>query len=357
MIAPPMAPDECRRQAALTQLNVLDTPIEERFERITRLARKLLGVPIAAISLVDHDRQWFKSIQGFSATQLPREESICGYTILSDEANVITDAAHDPRFESNPLVTGEPHLAFYAGCPIRSPDGFRIGALCVIDRKPRRMGRDDRQALADLAMMVETELRESMSSQIQRDLLGQLVSEARQAMIDPLTRLWNRDGLFEVLHQKRQIVAHGQGTLAVLMVDLDHFKQINDAYGHLAGDEVLRQTARRMLAALRQEDTVARFGGEEFAVVLSNPGCQMAALRIAERLRLRISDGPIRVNELAVPVTASVGMVFLPGGTRIETDLLLAQADDALLRAKRTGRDRLVSADDAGDHGMLAQAG
>lgn len=358
MIPPPMAPDECQRLAALTQLNVLDTPIEERFERITRLARKLLGVPIAAISLVDQGRQWFKSIQGFTATQLPREESFCGYTILSDEMNVIVDAAHDPRFEGNPLVIGEPHIVFYAGCPIKSPDGFRIGALCVIDRKPRRIGREDRQALADLAMMVETELRESMSGQVQRDLLGQLVSEARQAMIDPLTRLWNRDGLFQLLHQKQQMVAGGEGTLAVMMVDLDHFKKVNDQYGHLAGDEVLRQTARRMLAALRQDDAVARFGGEEFVVVLNNPGCQMTALRIAERLRLRISDGPIRVNELAVPVTASVGLVFLPSGVRTGMEQLLAEADHALLRAKRTGRNRLVAADEAnGQASLIAQAG
>lgn len=358
MIPPPMAPDECQRLAALTQLNVLDTPIEERFERITRLARKLLGVPIAAISLVDQGRQWFKSIQGFTATQLPREESFCGYTILSDEMNVIVDAAHDPRFEGNPLVIGEPHIVFYAGCPIKSPDGFRIGALCVIDRKPRRIGREDRQALADLAMMVETELRESMSGQVQRDLLGQLVSEARQAMIDPLTRLWNRDGLFQLLHQKQQMVAGGEGTLAVMMVDLDHFKKVNDQYGHLAGDEVLRQTARRMLAALRQDDAVARFGGEEFVVVLNNPGCQMTALRIAERLRLRISDGPIRVNELAVPVTASVGLVFLPSGVRTGMEQLLAEADHALLRAKRTGRNRLVAADESnGQASLIAQAG
>ena len=343
--------------AALEQLKMLDTPIEERFERITRLARKLLGVPIAAISLVDHDRQWFKSIQGLSVDHLPRETSFCGHTILSDELNIVCDATSDPRFEGNPLVTGEPHIAFYGGCPIKSPDGFRIGALCVIDRKPRRIGRDDRQALSDLAVLVETELRESFSGQIQRDLLGQLVSEARQAKIDPLTRLWNRDGLFEVMLAQQQRVVRGEGSVAVMMVDLDHFKKVNDQYGHIAGDEVLRQAARRMLSALREEDAVARYGGEEFCVILSNPGNQMNALRIAERLRQRISDGPIRINELAVSITASVGLVFLPAGSEADIEQVLTQADNALLRAKRTGRDRLVCAEETSDESIIAQAG
>jgi len=356
MIPPLLPPDETSRQAALGRLQILDTPLEERFERITRLARKLLGVPIAAISLVDHDRQWFKSIQGLCDTQLPREQSFCGYTILSDELNVITDASLDERFQGNPLVVGEPNVSFYAGCPIHSPDGFRIGALCVIDRKPRRIGREDRQALMDLGMMVETELRETIASEVVRDLLGQLASEHRLNMIDPLTRLWNRDGLSDALQSQLQRVASEQGTTAVMMVDLDHFKKVNDQYGHLAGDEVLRQAAKRMLGSLRQHDIVGRFGGEEFVVVLHDPGSQMTALRIAQRLRERISDGPIRVSELAVPVTASVGLVFLPCGTDATIDQVLKQADDALLRAKRTGRDRLVCANESTENNVIAQA-
>lgn len=358
MTCPPIPPDETQRVATLHDLRVIDTPIEERFERITRLARRLLGVPIAAISLLDTDRQWFKSVQGLDVTETSREVSFCGHTILSDDLNIVPDASQDPRFADNPLVTGEPHISFYAGCPLKAANGSRIGSLCIIDRKPRRLSRDDRQVLLDLAGLAETELRESMGGQVQLDLLAQLTAERRQSMIDPLTRLWNRDGLFDLLDRQLAKVKEGTTSLGVLMVDLDFFKKVNDQYGHLAGDEVLRQAARRMLGSLRQDDIVARFGGEEFVVIIADAGCQMTALRIAERLRLRISDGPIRVNEFAVPVTASVGLAYVPSTSQASIDAILNAADGALLQAKRTGRDRLICADNL-DNGPtpIAQAG
>ncbi|WP_229518578.1 PAS domain S-box protein [Massilia sp. PAMC28688] len=158
MLEPIEPPDEAARMAALRRLNLLDTAPEERFDRITRTARRLFQVPIASITLVDSHRQWFKSSPGLQLRQTPRNVSFCGHAILSERPMVVADAHADPRFADNPLVTGEPHIRFYAGMPLHAAGGARVGTLCVIDTVARPFGRQDVAALADLAMWAQTEL-------------------------------------------------------------------------------------------------------------------------------------------------------------------------------------------------------
>ena len=151
MIEPGIPADEPARLDALRRLEILDTPPEERFDRITRVAARLFNVPIAAISLIDQDRQWFKSRHGLEAAETPRAVSFCGHTILQEDVLHVADATQDPRFAGNPLVTGEPHIRFYAGMPLRSPDGKALGTLCLIDTKAREFSNSDRRVLDDLA--------------------------------------------------------------------------------------------------------------------------------------------------------------------------------------------------------------
>jgi PAS domain S-box-containing protein len=158
MASAPRPADEASRLAALQDLHVLDSPPEERFDRITRLAGRLLHVPIALVSLIDAERQWVKSCSGHVPTELPRDGAICSHTILTDEALIVEDARHDPRFVDNPLVVDEPYVRFYAGVPLHAPNGKRVGTLSVLDREPRSIGSDDLQTLRDLAEMVEREL-------------------------------------------------------------------------------------------------------------------------------------------------------------------------------------------------------
>jgi len=158
MITPEFPANESKRQAALDQLRILDTPPEARFDRLTRMAARLLDAPIALISLVDRDRQWFKSCVGLDVSETPRSVSFCGHALFNNQALVVEDAREDERFRDNPLVTGDPNIRFYVGTPLHSADGYALGTLCVIDRKPRTLSEEDRQCLRDLADCAEEQI-------------------------------------------------------------------------------------------------------------------------------------------------------------------------------------------------------
>jgi len=150
--------NEEMRMAALRSLDILYTASEERFDRITRLAAHMLGTPIALVSLVTDNSQWLKSTQGLNITETPRDVSFCGHAILGEHTLVVENAAEDPRFSDNPLVTGDPNIRFYAGHPLRTADGSQVGTLCVIDQVPRKLTNDQLKTLRDLAAMAEAEL-------------------------------------------------------------------------------------------------------------------------------------------------------------------------------------------------------
>ncbi|WP_026425512.1 GAF domain-containing sensor histidine kinase [Actinokineospora inagensis] len=160
---------EIQRLAAVKALRLLDTPREERFDRITRLTQKLLGVPIALVSLVDVDRQWFKSCVGLDADQTDRGVSFCSHAIAQPTLMEVPDATEDPRFAQNPHVLGDPHIRFYAGQPIAAPSGHLVGTLCVVDRVPRRLDEAERGLLRDLAAWVELECAVVQATQWEQD--------------------------------------------------------------------------------------------------------------------------------------------------------------------------------------------
>lgn len=165
MLIPPKPANETSRLAALRDLHILDTPSEERFDRITRIAAELFGLPIAVVSLVDENRQWFKSRQGLDAEETGRDISFCGHAILQDDVFVIEDTLADPRFSDNPLVKDQPLIRFYAGAPLSGDHDLKLGTLCIIDREPRHFSERDRAMLRGLAAWVEREL--SIASEYQ----------------------------------------------------------------------------------------------------------------------------------------------------------------------------------------------
>jgi GAF domain-containing protein len=167
MRVPPLSSKEQQRQAAVDASGVLHDGAEERCDRITRTAQRLFCTPIALFSIVDRNRQWFKSRQGLEAPETPRDVSFCGHAILETDLLCVEDAWNDERFADNPLVVDAPFVRFYAGCPIRDAQGMAIGTLCVIDHEPRRFSADEREALKDLAAILEAELQRGGSDQAQ----------------------------------------------------------------------------------------------------------------------------------------------------------------------------------------------
>jgi len=179
MVRAPTPANEANRVAALRALNILDTPPEERFDRLTRMASRLFQVPVVLVSLVDAERQWFKSCFGLDETETSRDVSFCAHAIASNDMLVVGNALEDSRFAGNPLVTGEPGIRFYAGQPLRSPDGHPIGTVCLIDYQPRSFPDDDRKMLADLALVVESELNLVSLAGIHEKLLRARTSEKK----------------------------------------------------------------------------------------------------------------------------------------------------------------------------------
>lgn len=360
MQKPALSPNEPVRLQALSLTGLLDTPTEERFDRITRLTRRALNVPIVALSLVDTGRQWFKSIQGLDVCETSRDISFCGHTILSDELLIVPNAAEDPRFHDNPLVKGDPHIVFYAGCPVRTPDGNRVGTLCVIDHKERDFCDDDITTLRDLGMMVEREIGIAFQDSVQAELLAQLTSAEREAMVDPLTRLWNRDGLDTKFRSMLAGCPGRQQAFALMMIDIDQFKHFNDEYGHPVGDEILQEVSRRLTNVLRDGDVVGRYGGDEFMVTLNRVNTAGAAMEIAQRVRERIAEEPIVVESYPIHTTISIGVAFAADTIGIGADQMIQVADNALYESKAAGRNAvkltMVDKETSEDDGLTTAA-
>ena len=252
MKTPSIPTDEQKRIEKLYSLQVLDTLPEERFERLTRMAKQMFDVPIALVSLVDKNRQWFKSCIGLDVCETSREISFCGHSILEKSVFIVADATLDSRFSDNPLVTGEPKIRFYAGCPLQV-SGHRLGTLCIIDTRARTFGENYITLLKDLAAMVECEL-----------------AAIHMATMDELTDISNRRGFMTLAQHSINLGIRQIAPLILVFLDLDQFKDINDKFGHAAGDQVLVDFAALMKKSFRNSDVFARIGGDEFAVLMSN---------------------------------------------------------------------------------------
>ena len=267
MNAPTDLQTELDRIKSLRSLGLLDTAPDKRFDRLTRMARRMFRVPIALVSLVDENRQWFKSCDGLAVSETSRETSFCGHAILGDGIFLIPNALADERFSTNPLVTNDPHIRFYAGFPVRAADGAKIGTLCVIDREPREFSQEDAVALKDLASMVEDEVVAHQSS-----------------MTDDLTKLLNRRGLMSKAQFFIDLSIRLRTTLCLVFFDLDDFKQVNDNFGHSEGDNALTQFAMLLQKSFRSADVVGRLSGDEFVVLLTAETKQDATVAVQKFL-------------------------------------------------------------------------
>jgi len=326
--------------ANIHSLDLFYTPLEERFERITRIARRALHAPVAAISLLNEDKQWFKSAAGWGISELPRDQAICKLTVESNQIVMIGDTIADSRVAKLPIVMSAPRFRAYAGHPLLDERGACIGTFCVFDLKPREFAPVDRQALIDLAALAQRELLSDQLTSANAALTSKLGMARREALMDPLTHLWNRRGA-SVLLKAAFGSADQRGTpLALALLDLDNFKRINDTRGHQAGDEVLRRVASRLLSAVRGDDAICRLGGDEFLVLMADTDAAIAS-RVAERIRRAITDTPIPTRDGSLSISVSVGCTIRQPRDTTAVEALLERADQALMESKSAGRNRV----------------
>ncbi|MEI6326758.1 MAG: GAF domain-containing protein [Candidatus Roizmanbacteria bacterium] len=197
MQSAPIPINELERIKSLKKLQILDTPPEERFDRITKLATKVFSVPISTLSLIDSNREWFKSVCGLSQTEGDRAISFCGHALLEEQMLIIPDAKKDPRFSDNPMVIGEPFIRFYAGVPVFSADGQRVGTFCIKGHEPREMTDDEKQTLKALAKWAELEVN-SHNLSVALDQVKESIEEVETFFetSDDLMCIANTEGYF-----------------------------------------------------------------------------------------------------------------------------------------------------------------
>jgi diguanylate cyclase (GGDEF)-like protein/PAS domain S-box-containing protein len=452
----PAGQQEASRQRSLDSLVVLDSEAEASFDGLVQAAAAICDTPIALISLIDHDRQWFKANVGLEGvSETPRLISFCTHAIEQHDLFVVEDAQLDPRFASNSLVTGDPHIRFYAGAPLRLDDGAAVGTICVIARQPLRLSSHQREVLRQLgrtavhllegrrALRAEAELRQeaeritsgmpiglyavdgegccTFTNARWQEIFGlsleesqghgwadtlhpddraavfaewmQAVEQQRQfemgfrvlhrngkvvhvhsqakALRDPagaitgflgfaqdvssevalqaeLLHQANHDSLTQLLNRRafdaclsqclQQPIQPGHPGHALLYIDLDQFKIINDAAGHAAGDRLLVQVARLLGSFRSPEASLARLGGDEFGLLL--PHCTLAeAEAMAGRIIRELEAFRFLVGDQRFRIGVSIGVVPLLGHG-FDPDAVMQAADTSCFTAKEAGRNR-----------------
>lgn len=350
MKCPPVLPTEVERLQALSEYGLGDERPLPSLDSVVRIAARMFGMPVAAVNMIGSDHVFFAASIGVGEVDMSRDVSFCAHAITQDGVMVVPDATTDERFHDNPLVTGAANLRFYAGVPLLSASGLPLGALCVIDNKPHQdFSLDDMSRLRELANMatdrlelrrIEVSAERAVQSGMSKDATayqGDAGELYRLANFDMLTGLANRGQFFR---QVEEALARPMA-IAVVMIDLDGFKDINDTLGHSVGDGILREIAYRLESCVKDAGTVARIGGDEFAILLNEITDAQKALAVSNALNDEIGK-PIMVDDQEIRVAASCGVSLAPLHTNNPIELL-GNADLALFRAKTNGRGRSLA--------------
>lgn len=346
---------ERRRQAALDAYALVETGAEQAYDDIVWLAATVCRTPAAMIALFDHDRLWLKARLRVDEIEVPRRRSV-SEEIAREPGQVfeIADLAADPRLAGRARLHVDGRSPrFCAGMPVCSPDRQVLGALCVLDLEPRRLDGHQREGLKVLArhtqhllelrrygieqkrLLAEREASAKRLESAQAELQRRHEQLEHRASHDPLTGLLNRAALAQLRGNPRAMAQLEQASYALLLVDIDHFKQVNDRHGHLLGDRALRAVGDAIAASIREGDVAARFGGEEFLVVLPSTRLSSAA-EVAERIRGQVA-------QLSLPFGLTVSIGIAAGEPELDRpERVFDRADQALYRAKAAGRDRIV---------------
>lgn len=349
---------EFQKNEVLQRYRILNGTEVHFADQIARTAAEVFRVPMVVTTLNERYRNWYRSACGVQGPFMERLHNFCAQANLSDMAFAISDVRTDAYFAEDPAVQQAPNVVFFAGAPLRDPDGKRFGSLCLLDSMPHDFGDDLLRLLESFAGIVSQDICvRSAARYAVRDLIEAEHDKCGlfdMAMTDPLTKVLNRRAFYrfaerEVLRASR----HGK-PVSVLLFDIDHFKQVNDVHGHGVGDEVLTRLAECVTRSVRDEDLVGRLGGEEFAILLPETVPQRAVV-LANRIRESVSTLRFSGKQAAFGVTISIG-ISEPGFADLDIVPALERADNALYKAKQAGRNRVEVAPQASGGSSFAAA-
>jgi GGDEF domain-containing protein len=321
MIMMPHEASEETRLRALRDLDILDTPAEARFDRITRMAVDILRVPMAAVELVDATRVWLKSAQGLHELDGPREGSFADGVIRESGSLIVMDAQSDGRFRNHPWVSQGHRARFHAGHPLRVK-GEAVGSLSLMGPEPRSLSVAEARILLDLAAIVERELVIRRWSSGQEDTLAAHPSDRRRSLLDSQTGMWNRSGLSEVLWHEIGRASQPGGVLGVMMASVQPSRPSRT---------VLRELAGLLRGVLRPSDALGLWDESTFLALF--PGWDAGTV---ERIALD-AMAAVRSRAGHRPPSLSIGITSTERGRRLEPDALLRLAESALLDARAPG--------------------
>ena len=342
MIYPPQGFEQ-QKNEVLQRYRILNGAEIHIAGQIAQTAAMAFGVPVALAFLNERYRNWYRSDFGLASAHVEKIQAFCANANLSESAFAVSDVREEAYFGSDPAVAGEPGIVFFAGAPLRDPDGKRFGTFCLLDFKPHHFDGERMQLLQSFAGIVSQDIcLRSAARYAVRDLIEAEHDKCDlfdMAMTDPLTKALNRRAFFRLAEREVLRASRHAKPLSTLMLDIDHFKRINDVYGHGTGDDVLVKLAGCVARNIRDEDLFGRLGGEEFALVLPETVPMRAAI-LANRLREAVSELDFPDKDDRFQITVSIG-ISEPEPTDIEILPALERADEALYRAKQNGRNRI----------------
>jgi len=341
-------PQEQLRLESLYGLQILETPLEQRFEQLTKLVQTVFDVPVCALSCVDLHRQWIKSIHGLNVEQTERCVSFCQHTILEDGVLVVTDARSDDRFGGSPLVTGDPGIVFYAGAPVRAPSGLPIASLCIIGYEPRLLDEHETQILKQFAGLVETMLVSPPASEVEESITNNVGESWRAAMIDPLTRAWNAEGIETVIQESIIQRSRSGDQVAIAMLNLTGLDDVRRLHGNALCDELIRSFSKKARMTLRTHDSMGRLRGGEFGFVLTRVSDHDELLdrlllleQVLDQVRSQLGLDPGSID-------SRVGCYLIQSNDPISSQALFEQVAGLVSRAESSGKPDPVIASSRG---------
>lgn len=339
MLAPNLPDNFSHHTPVIFSEDPFGGPLREKFDRIMKLARNLFEVPIAAVSFLDKEFKLFKSFLGQDIIETTCEESFCQYVLDIDDVFCVPEASKDSRFKQNQYVVGDPFVKFYAGYSI-TLNHLKVGTFYIVDNKPRHFNPEQLSWIKDMAALLETEIQKYHMTTDKGKLTSDLDKARLASMVDPLTGLWNRQGMFNILKYRMEEYLSKGSPFAIAVLDLDDFKQINDTYGHETGDNTLKAISEALMKNCRETDAISRWGGEEFLLLIneSNP---KYVQEIVNRVQLSIETIDA-IPDMTRPPRATIGVTTIKPGSKPTIENLINLADQALYKGKRTGKNQIT---------------